>query len=175
MSQRNDENSISAINVVLAVFFWILALVWLFFIFSMSFEPATESSIRSQGVTEYVNTAFSLSFSDAVIRKCAHIFEFALLTFLIYLADFFTNRISRESAYKDSSSKIINSQNEFLILATFWFSTLFALCDEYFQLFIDGRSGSIFDVLYDLLGIITVLLVIRILVSIRNIIKNKGN
>ena len=41
-----------------------------------------------------------------------------------------------------------------------------AVADEYHQLFVDGRSGSILDVAIDGIGIIVVLIIIRVIFTI---------
>ena len=45
-------------------------------------------------------------------------------------------------------------------------SFLFSILDEYHQLFIDGRHGTIVDVGFDLIGIVMILLIIRVVFSI---------
>ena len=62
--------------------------------------------------------------------------------------------------------KILQSDNEMNIILTIWFTILNALFDEYHQMFVAGRDGSIVDVGVDCIGIIIVLLIIRIVFSI---------
>ena len=52
------------------------------------------------------------------------------------------------------------------IIFTLWFSVINAIVDEYHQLFITGRDGTILDVLIDLIGIVVVLILIRIIFTI---------
>lgn len=76
-------------------------------------------------------------FWDTVFRKVAHISEFFVLTY-------FVNNALRESGLKFS---------EIIILSCI-FSLLYAMLDEYHQLFIFKRHGSFTDVGIDSLGII---------------------
>ena len=52
------------------------------------------------------------------------------------------------------------------IILTLWFSILNAIFDEYHQLFISGRDGSIIDVGLDMIGVIIVLLMVRLIFTI---------
>ena len=58
------------------------------------------------------------------------------------------------------------------IIFTLWFTIINAIFDEYHQLFVDGRDGSILDVLIDLIGIVVVLIVVRVIFTIY--MKTKG-
>lgn len=62
--------------------------------------------------------------------------------------------------------KILQSDNEMNIILTLWFSILNAIFDEYHQLFISGRDGSIIDVGLDMIGVIIVLLMVRLIFTI---------
>ena len=69
------------------------------------------------------------------IRKLAHISEFFILTILVSL--------------------YINCYNidiKRLLLITFIISFIYACSDEFHQLFIEGRSGSIIDICIDMIG-----------------------
>jgi len=72
---------------------------------------------------------------DFIFRKIAHITEYAVLTFLFFRA----------------SSKNLNFRRA--IYYTTLFSITFALTDEYHQLFVFGRQGSLNDILIDSLGV----------------------
>ncbi len=96
----------------------------------------------------------------------AHSAEFALLTVLSFLALSSTNRISNKTSYAESPVKLLRSDNEMNIIFTLWFTILNAIFDEYHQLFVTGRDGTIIDVLIDLIGIVIVLVIIRVSFSI---------
>ena len=97
---------------------------------------------------------------------CAHASEFALLTVFSYLALSSTNKISGKTSYAESPVKLLRSDNEMNIIFTLWFTILNAIFDEYHQLFVTGRDGSILDVMIDLIGIVLVLIIVRIIFSI---------
>ena len=66
----------------------------------------------------------------------------------------------------------MRSDNEMNIVFTLWFTILNAIFDEYHQLFVDGRDGTIKDVLIDLIGIVVVLIIVRVAFTIY--LKTKG-
>ena len=109
---------------------------------------------------------------DTVIRKVAHATEFAILTIFTYVALSSTNKISNQTSYAESPVKLMRSDNEMNIVFTLWFTILNAIFDEYHQLFVSGRAGTIFNVLIDLIGIVIVLIIIRIAFTIY--LKTKG-
>ncbi len=76
------------------------------------------------------------------IRKIAHMSEYALLAFLVYIAFLVDG----------------------LIFVKRWFDTLiltvcFACTDEFHQLFVPGRSGRVFDVCVDTTGCLIALII----------------
>ena len=81
-----------------------------------------------------------------MIFHLAHTMEFALLTIFSYVALSSTNKISNKTSYAESPVKLMRSDNEMNIVFTLWFAILNAIFDEYHQLFVDGRDGSIKDV-----------------------------
>jgi len=72
---------------------------------------------------------------DLVLRKMAHMVEYGTLTFLFFRAVAINLSFRRSIAYAAL------------------FSITYALTDEYHQLFVFGRSGSLADVFIDTLGI----------------------
>ncbi len=104
----------------------LLFVLWLMVIWGNS------SSTVSSGIGEYIYQFLHLSISfelfHAVIRKCAHFFEYALLGLLGVWCD---------------------RKQEHMILICF----LAACIDETIQLFVNGRSGQISDVLLDFMGV----------------------
>ncbi|HAU50771.1 MAG TPA: hypothetical protein DCW43_03250, partial [Clostridiales bacterium] len=65
------------------------------------------------------------------------------------------------------------NDNEVYIAVSLWITALSASADEYHQIFVDGRSSSLFDVFLDMCGAVVVMLIIRIVVSIYVYVKNK--
>ena len=173
LREQKREKEISARYVFLAIVFWILTVSWIVVIFQLSSDTAEESSEFSKTLLEYINELFSTNIQDdSVLRMVGHSAEFALLTLLSYLALSSTNKISSKTSYAESQVKLLRSDNEMNIIFTLWFTVLNAIFDEYHQLFVIGRDGSIMDVLIDLIGIVLVLVIIRIAFSIY--IRSKG-
>ncbi len=173
IKQGVRDKEISIRYIIVAVIFWIITVSWIVMIFHFSNQSATQSSNTSNMVVSLLNELFSIDIQDdMVIRKVAHTTEFALLTIFSYVALSSTNKISNKTSYAESPVKLMRSDNEMNIVFTLWFAILNAIFDEYHQLFVDGRDGSIKDVLIDLIGIVIVLIVIRIGFTIY--LKTKG-
>lgn len=173
IKQGVRDKEISIRYIVVAAIFWIITVSWIVMIFHFSNQTATQSSNTSNLVVKLLNEMFSIDIQDdMIIRKVAHTMEFALLTIFSYVALSSTNKISNKTSYAESPVKLMRSDNEMNIVFTLWFAILNAIFDEYHQLFVDGRDGSIKDVLIDLIGIIIVLIVIRVAFTIY--LKSKG-
>ncbi len=87
-----------------------------------------------------------------LFRKCAHGFEFFILAFIVSLIFLKTNVTRREA-----------------ITYTLFIVLLCAVFDEYFQIYIQGRSSSVSDVLIDFIGGILSILVFNF---IRNFVES---
>lgn len=83
---------------------------------------------------------------DFLLRKFAHIFEYFVLTLLIF-----------QTVFKSKQNK-----KTALFLAAV-FSLLYAISDEYHQTFVFGRSGNVTDVIIDSFGIFLAVLLILVL------------
>lgn len=115
---------------------------WIAFIFYNSIQPGHVSGANSGMIVYYVDKILSIvnihidyNTLSLIIRKAAHIFEFAVLSFLFYLV--FNN-------YYLTSRLVL----------TFTISVAIAIIDETIQVFVEGRYGSIIDVGFDTIGII---------------------
>lgn len=171
--EQKNAKEISIRYVFLAALFWILTLSWIVCIFMLSADTASESSDLSNTVLMYINELFNMNIKDdGILRVIAHASEFALLTVFSYLALSSTNKISTKTSYAESPVKLLRSDNEMNIIFTLWFTIINAIFDEYHQLFVDGRDGSILDVLIDLIGIIFILIIVRVVFTIY--MKTKG-
>lgn len=84
-----------------------------------------------------------------VVRKSAHMFLYFILSILIYLA-------------------IHNKYNVKAYIISCILTTLYACTDEVHQLFIQGRSGEIRDVLIDSSGALIGLILVYIINKIIN-------
>lgn len=173
LKEKAHEKQISLRYLFLAVFFWIITLLWIALIFHLSNQDALESSDLSHVILNLLNELFNVSVDDdTVLRMIAHSSEFALLTVFSYLALSSTNKISSVTSYAESPVKLMRSDNEMNIIFTLWFAIINSIFDEYHQLFVNGRDGSIMDVLIDLIGIVLILIVIRVIFTIY--LKTKG-
>lgn len=127
--------------------YFIPSLVIMIFIFMFSQQTGNESSGMSSNVVHFLQNYFpfisNYDLLHTVIRKMAHMSEYALLTGSFLYA---------YSHYHLSSQKIYF----YSLLSTF----LYACSDEIHQLFITGRTGQLFDVCIDTCGGLILLLVI---------------
>ncbi|MFZ5559690.1 MAG: VanZ family protein [Patescibacteria group bacterium] len=106
--------------------YWLPVIIWGGVIFTLSSIPDLKSGLKE----------------DFILRKIAHILEFAILTLLLYRAIVVDEpRINKAIIFS-------------LIIALFY-----ALSDEYHQIFVEGRQGSFRDAGIDSIGILIVALV----------------
>ncbi|KOF09946.1 hypothetical protein AC739_12575 [Planococcus glaciei] len=119
-------------------------ILWMALIFSLSHQPASESSEMSSGITKFVIeaaqqvmpvTEADFDVLEHIVRKNAHFFIYLVLGVLVVRA------FTKSGVH---ISKAIGSA-----IAT---CLLYAMSDEFHQLFIDGRSGEFRDVLIDSSG-----------------------
>lgn len=95
--------------------------------------------------TNVINAPFNLT--DFIIKKTAHITEFAILGIVIFRALYKTfNHSFEKNAY-----------------VTFIFSLIYAMSDEFHQRFVYGRTSRLRDVIIDGFGILLALYLIHIL------------
>lgn len=100
---------------------WLLTILWMGLIFFLSHQPSLSSGLEV--------------YWDFILRKLAHMFEYATLTFLL---------IKSLEGSGLSKKKIV--------LIAFLISVFYAITDEYHQTFIVGRQGAARDVLIDSFG-----------------------
>ena len=131
-------------------------IIWMVFIFYMSGKTGQESSGQSGKISLFITDLLEKVRQDSpqemqnlqdilelVIRKAAHMTEYAILFLLSYLA---TVKISM------SQSRFYNRSIAVLI------SLLYACSDEMHQLLVPGRSGKMIDVGIDMAGVLIVLI-----------------
>lgn len=121
---------------VFAALSWAAVLAICVAIFIFSGKQADASNEESSAIKELLIRLFGYAFSDFIIRKAAHILEFAALGFFSALA--FSLSLG---TYKKVYLGVI-------------FSFLYAISDEIHQLFVEGRAGQVRDVFIDLSGVI---------------------
>ena len=140
------------------IVFLILAIAWSTVIWSFSLKSAESSSVDSNAVKLAVESIIETLFVEKVdvdtklIRKLAHFCEFAVLGFLSFMTFYFFERRKRL---------------ELIYYPSLWGLGV-AVTDEFMQLFFDGRSAQLSDVLLDLSGVLTVVLFMCVIVRITN-------
>ncbi len=127
---------------------WILVLLCMAFIFSMSAADGEESSEISDSFLVKITEITGIEMSSHFIRKAAHFCEFALLSFLISNAVFATWKSKKSSVY------------------AFPAACFYAVTDELHQLFSDGRACSVRDMLIDSSGAFLGALIFSIIILI---------
>ena len=122
---------------------WMLLVTWMIFIFIMSSFNDNISSYQSNTIATILYSIFNIESNSNVIfiiRKFAHVSEYFVLGILTF------NLVSKYGV-------------KLTYLFSFLFCILYASSDEFHQLFVSGRVGSITDIFIDMIGIITALLI----------------
>jgi VanZ family protein len=118
---------------------WILVIAWMIIIFLFSSQVAKVSSAQSGVVVEFVKHSLHVSLSESILtfltRKAAHTFIYFVLGILIY-------NVIKEYGFSTKKA----------ILLSILFSIFYASSDEIHQLFVQGRSSEVTDVLIDSTG-----------------------
>lgn len=121
----------------------ILIVLWMMLIFNFSKDSGEESTSLTNEVITTIVTTFTgieknseemqriLDVTFIPIRKCAHFFVYFVLGLLVMNAMYICG-INRKTLIVSSLVCI-----------------LFSISDEFHQTFVDGRAGSIVDVLLD--------------------------
>lgn len=112
------------------------AALWVCFIWGNSLQAATVSSQRSGSITTLFNQWLPW-FTEHLVRKTAHFFEYAVLGLLLAAVLFVTLGAPRKHL-------------PLLLLIGFFIPFM----DETIQLFVSGRSGDLKDVWLDLGGVV---------------------
>lgn len=135
---------------------WVLVFLWMCVIFGFSSQSGGESGGLSGKIVSFILNIFNISETEDIfntiqfiVRKLAHGTEYLLLGILVFNA--FYNTLT--------GIKKIS-------VVSFVFCVVYSMTDEFHQLFIPERVGSIKDCLIDstgaLLGIIFCLIIILI-------------
>ena len=115
---------------------WALVIIWMIVIFMLSNEVASVSSARSAIIVNDIANTIHVSLSESILtfltRKAAHIFVYFVLGILMY---------SVVKEYGFSTKKAV--------LLSILFSLSYASFDEIHQLFVQGRSSEVTDVMID--------------------------
>jgi len=103
--------------------FWLPVVVWAVVIFLLSARPVTPAT--------------EIFWQDFIVKKSAHIIEYAILAALLY-------RALRASPVEKKKAGVYS-----VILAV-----LYAASDEFHQSFVPGRASTLRDVIFDTIGAI---------------------
>ncbi len=147
----------------------LLTVCWMGFIFTMSAQPAAKSTETSLHVGMMVGEILvpdfekkplpeQLAFArmiDHPVRKCAHASEYAVLGILTGLS---------------AGSIGVRKQRW---RKAFLAASVYAMTDEFHQLFVPGRSGQISDVLLDSAGALLGIIVLYGITRLNNL-RNQG-
>ena len=132
-------------KIIYLIFSWALVLVILGFIFSLSAQDAEESKELSDSLVSKIFQWIEIYIDGELIRKFAHMLEFTALSFSLYNAIFVTWEIK--------TAPIIS-----LVL-----TVICAVGDEIHQIFVPGRACQFLDMMVDLAGIVSGMLVFSFL------------
>lgn len=150
--------------------FWCLSVAIMVVVFISSAKTATQSSEISKN---FADTLFEIIISDYSemeaaeqielvnhtqfpVRKAAHFSVFFALGFCVSGA---------LSTYKLTRLK--------LILFSQGICTLYAISDEFHQLFVEGRAGRVYDVIIDSVGAFVGVLAVILALYILNFVKRR--
>ena len=162
-----NKKEVSVIHLIFSIIYWSLTLATVMLIFMLSSDNANDSANFTYVFVELINSMAGQQVVDnSTLRVIGHMMEFGCLAFLTFMAFDNTTKISYKTSYAESPMKILQSDNEMNIILTIWFTILNVIFDEYHQLFVAGREGSIVDVGIDCIGIIIVLLIVRVVFTI---------
>lgn len=162
-----SKSEINILNLISAIFIWIITSVWIYIIFMLSMENGYSSYDRSFSLINLAKDTVGIEVTQTVIRKFAHIVEYGFLSLTIYLGLAYTNGISKKLSLSTVPRKTIKHTNELNIIYTFWLTTFVSILDEYIQLFIEGREATLVDILIDSGSIVVMLLIVRIFFLIK--------
>lgn len=159
MIKFDEKILIKIINIILIV-------IWMGIVFGFSNERGTKSSNTSRKVTVAVVQTISnkiieenetlIDKIEKVIRKIAHYAIYTIGGFLIMNYAYTTNMKTKQK-----------------VTCSIIFGALYAVTDEFHQLFISGRSAKFFDVGIDTLGVITGILIYLITIKLINMVATK--
>ena len=127
-------------------YIWLtLCILFTIFIFCRSLKPAPESAQESFGISQWITSIVQrfvnmpydelLNLCTYIVRKCAHVAEFALHACLVC------------GFFEYTEGKIRKNISWILFIGL-----LTACIDEAIQLFVEGRAGMISDVFVDFTG-----------------------
>lgn len=139
----------------------LITLMWVGVIFSFSLQPAEVSDQTSMGFGQWLVETFLWGISEEVKVMLAERFDYLhfLLRKLGHFTEFFVLGVL-------SVSTLLQTEVQRKGIRGIMFCALIASMDETIQLFVNGRSGQITDVLLDSVG---AMVGIGVLIAVRKI------
>lgn len=152
---------------------FLLSLLWMMFIFMMSQQNAdtsTETSLRAGTlVAELVVPGYrdwtaaeqrALAMQiDYPVRKLAHASEYTVLGILYSLSVLSVSVVPKRKK---------------LLCTAFPLGVLYAMSDEFHQLFVPGRAGRVSDVLIDSSGVLLGIAIVSLFMHIKQFLKTRS-
>ncbi len=132
---------------------WVLVLIFLGFIFSLSAQDAEESKKLSDSLVSKIIEWINLYIDGETLRKIAHMLEFTALAFSLNNAIFAT--------WEKKNSALIS----------FLLTVIVAVSDEIHQIFVPGRAFQFSDILIDgigaIIGVIAYIIIYKIFLKFK--------
>ena len=144
-------------KIIYIVLSWLIVLVILGFIFSLSAQDAEESKELSDSLVNRIFQWIEVYIDGELIRKFAHMLEFTALSFSLYNAILTTFELKKAH------------------LISLALTVICAVGDEFHQIFVPGRAFQLSDILIDSIGAIIGAVAYLIMYKIYLIIKERGN
>ena len=139
------------------LFSWLFVVVIMFLIFGLSAQDAEESKELSDSIVSKIIQWLEVYIDGELIRKFAHMLEFAALSFCLRNAIFTTWETKKASVISLSVT------------------ILCAITDEIHQIFVPGRAFQLSDLLIDSAGAVMGIAAYMIIYKIFMMIKERGN
>ena len=140
------------------IVFLILSITWSMVIWSFSLKNAESSSVDSDSAKSVVESILETFFGEQIdidnklIRKLAHFCEFAVLGFFNFMTFYFFE---------------CRKGWELIFYPALW-ELVVAGIDEFLQLFFEGRSAQFSDVLLDMSGALSTVLILTVMLRLTN-------
>ncbi len=144
-------------KIIISILLWTLVVGLMGFIFSMSAEPAVESTETSGNTLRAIFNAIYPGFKNFDEAKQSHIIE---------QNQYFIRKTAHFSLYAILGALISLAMAQHIkkfSLISYGIGTLYAVSDEIHQLYVPGRSGQFSDVLLDSAGVALGCIIIFIL------------
>ena len=136
---------------------WILVIICMGIIFSLSAQVADDSQELSDSFIRKIFEAFGITMKSGLIRTIAHCLEFMGLSLLLFNAIYVTWKIKATP------------------LIAFLSTVVYAISDEIHQYFVPGRAFQFVDISIDSCGALIGVIVSMVILKIIFYIKKRGN